>query len=98
MSQINDRSSIYPFSVALDEGGEEGENTIYGERDEKRLPTSYPVSQSPPEESPDHHPKIYNQTCRESKRKENITNVDSRCQCCVVKNDFVVFKVFVAEF
>lgn len=49
-------------AVALDEGGEEGENTVDGERDEKRLPTAYPVSQSAPEESPNHHPKVYNQT------------------------------------
>lgn len=49
-------------AVALDEGGEEGEDTVDGERDEERLSTAYPVSQSSPEERPDHHPKIYNQT------------------------------------
>ncbi|KAA8585795.1 hypothetical protein FQN60_007364 [Etheostoma spectabile] len=53
--------------------GEEGEDTIDGERDEKRLATAYPVSQGPPEESPNHHPKIYNQTCGESKENETIT-------------------------
>lgn len=68
-------------AVALDEGGEEGEDTIDGERDEKRLPTAYPVSQSPPEESPNHHPEIYNQTCGQSRAKEAITHVNITCQC-----------------
>lgn len=59
-------------AVALDEGGEEGEDTIDGQRDEQGLPTAYPVCQSPPEESSDHHPKIDNQTCGESKGKEMV--------------------------
>lgn len=49
-------------AVALDEGGEEGEDAVDGEGDEKRLTSAYPISQSPPEESPHHHPKVYNQT------------------------------------
>ena len=56
-------------AVALDEGGEEGEDAVDGERDEKRLPAAYPVSQSPPEESPHHHPEIYDQTWGERANK-----------------------------
>lgn len=55
-------------AVSLHEGGEEGEDTVDGQRDEQRLPAAYPVGQRPPEEGPDHHPEIYNQTCRESRR------------------------------
>lgn len=49
-------------AVSLDKRGEEGEDTIDGETDEKGLPTAYPISQGSPEESSNHHPKIYNQT------------------------------------
>lgn len=58
-------------AVALDKGGEEGEDTVDGERDEERLTTANPVGQSSPEEGPDHHPKVNNQTCGES--KGNVT-------------------------
>lgn len=68
-------------AVALDEGGEEGEDAVDGERDEERLPTAYPVSESPPEESPNHHPEIYNQTCGESGGKETATDGNAKCKC-----------------
>lgn len=58
-----EQSAKQKGAVALDEGGEEGEDAIDGERDEERLSTAYPVSQSAPEESTDHHPKIYDETC-----------------------------------
>lgn len=67
-------------AVALDEGGEEGEDTVDGETDEERLPTAYPVSQSSPEKSSNHHPKIYNQACGQSKGDKNITSVNTKCQ------------------
>lgn len=62
-----EQSAKQKGAVALDEGGEEGEDAIDGERDEERLSTAYPVSQSAPEESTDHHPKIYDETCGEMK-------------------------------
>ncbi|KAG7235564.1 hypothetical protein INR49_002488 [Caranx melampygus] len=46
-------------AVALDKGGEEGEDTVDGERDEERLTTPNPVGQSSPEEGPNHHPKAH---------------------------------------
>lgn len=54
-------------AVSLDKGGEEGEDAVDGQTDEERLPTAYPVSKSPPEERPHHHPEIYNQTCGDGK-------------------------------
>lgn len=60
-------------AVALDERGEEGEDAVYGQADEEGLPTAYPVSKGPPEERPDHHPEIYNQTCR--KRRDSHISV-----------------------
>lgn len=50
-------------AVSLDEGGEEGEDAVDGQRDEKGLAAAYPVGQRPPEERPHHHPEVYNQTC-----------------------------------
>lgn len=55
-------------AVSLDEGGEEGEDAVDGQRDEKGLAAAYPVSQRPPEERPHHHPEVYNQTCRGSRK------------------------------
>lgn len=60
-------------TVALDEGGEEGEDAVDGERDEERLPTAYPVSQSAPEERPYHHTEIYNQTCGDDTQRCYLT-------------------------
>lgn len=65
-------------AVSLHEGGEEGEDTVDGQRDEQRLPAAYPVGQRPPEEGPDHHPEIYNQTCRESRKNDTCKMLKKR--------------------
>lgn len=51
-------------AVALDEGREEGEHAVYGERDEESLPSADSISQAPPDESPHHHPQVHDQTWR----------------------------------
>lgn len=67
LPNTREESAEQKGAVSLDEGGEEGEYTVDRETDEKRLAAAYPVSHSPPEEGPDHHPKIYNQSCGESR-------------------------------
>lgn len=49
-------------AVALDEGGEEGEHTVYRERNEQGLSPTDPISQAAPEEGSNHHSQVHDQT------------------------------------
>lgn len=46
-------------AVALDEGGQEGEEAVDGQGDEQALLASRPVRQAAPEEGAEHHPQIH---------------------------------------
>lgn len=48
-------------AVSLDERGEEGEDAVYGERDEQSLASSDPVGQPPPHKGAHHHTQVDNE-------------------------------------
>lgn len=62
LPNTREKSTKQEGAIALDEGGEEGEDAIDGQRDKERLATANPVSKGTPQERPHHHPEVYNQT------------------------------------
>lgn len=52
-------------AVALDKGGEEGEEAIDSHWDQQALFTAHFVWKSTPEEGSEHHPQIHNATWRQ---------------------------------
>lgn len=54
-------------SIALDEGGDEGEDGVDGQGDDQALPPAHLVSQSSPHERSQHHAQVHYQSCQEEK-------------------------------
>ena len=48
-------------AVALDEGGEEGEDAVDGEGDEEALPSAQAVGQPAPQERAHHHAQVHDE-------------------------------------
>lgn len=55
--------------VALDEGREEGEHAVYGERNEESLSSADSIRQAAPNEGADHHPQVHDQTWRRGEER-----------------------------
>ena len=55
-------------AVALDEGGEEGEEAVDGQRYQQALLTAQLVGEAAPEESSEHHPQIHDATWKHRRR------------------------------
>lgn len=49
------------------EGRQEGKETVHGHADKQTLPPAHFISHATPEESPHHHPHVYNATYRVGK-------------------------------
>lgn len=49
-------------AIALDEGGEEGEDAVDGEGDEEALPSAQPVGQPAPHERAHHHAQVHDES------------------------------------
>lgn len=61
--------------ISLDKRWEESKHAVDGERDEERLPSADAISQPPPDEGPDHHPQVHDQTYA-----GNVGEKSSSCQ------------------
>lgn len=58
--EAGDHAAEQEEAVALDEGRQEGEETIHGHADEQALPSAHLVRHAPPEKRPHHHAQVHN--------------------------------------
>lgn len=54
-------------AIALYKGRQEGKEAVYGHADKQTLSPTHFICHAPPEESPHHHPQVYNTTYKVEK-------------------------------